>query len=168
MDLSSTDLATLKAAILADPVLAALPSGTASAITIAKAFNADVAPVEKAWRSQMPAQDLDEASDITAFDGLSAGKRDAWMLFLAYAPRDFTRNKVRKVVTDIWGASNAANTVAFAIYSAATRNITRAEKLFGGSATATEGSGAGVVTAKRLSREGEITPAQVEAALLSS
>lgn len=164
MALNSSQLAALKAAILADPALAALPISTASAITIADAFNAPATPAQTAWRTELTALDLDEASDISAFDALSAGKRDAWALFLQYAPRDFSRNKNRKVVRDVWGNSTSNTTVAFSIYSAATRPVTRAEQLLGGTGTASEGSGTGTVTAKKLSWQGEVTSNEVEAA----
>lgn len=50
----------------------------------------------------------DDAPDYSTFDSLAAGKRDSWGFFLQNT-RDFTRNKTRKWITDIWGPANAAS-----------------------------------------------------------
>ena len=113
----------------------------------------------------MQARDIFVASDLTVFDSLSAGKRDAWNLFLNYAPHDFSKNEWRRVIRDVWGQSSSNVTVAFAVYTACTRDITRAEKLLGGNATASEGTGTGVVTAKRLSWSGLLTQDDVNRAM---
>jgi len=81
-----------------------------------------------------------------------AGKRDAWAMFLRYAPRDMSKGRNRKVVTDVWGTATAAS-VAESVLNAATRKITRGENYLGGSTTV----GTGTVTARNLSWEGSIT-----------
>ena len=80
-----------------------------------------------AWNPSMEARDLFEAGDVTKFDGLTAGKRDAWQLVLDFAPIDFARNKMRAAVKDIWG-----NTDSVAVLQSCTRKATNAENYLGG------------------------------------
>lgn len=61
-----------------------------------------------AWRKDVTSRDLFEAMDVTKFDALTAGKRDAWRLMLDFQPIDFTRQKNRKAIADIWGNTDAA------------------------------------------------------------
>lgn len=167
MALENAQLVALKAAILAetDPAFVAWRASGAEG-AMADFLNSPASPAVLVWRNDVSALDLDEASNYAVFDAVVAGKRDAWALFLQYAPRDFTRNKVRKVVEDVWGNSNSASTTAFAIYTAATRAATRAEVILGGAATATEGTGAGAVTARRLSWTGRLSSQDVHDALM--
>lgn len=166
MPLTNSQLQTLKADIDAntDPTFVTYRTAGATGL-MADWYNAPQSPAETAWMSAADRRTIDSAPSYAAFDSIVAGKRDAWSLFLDGAPRDFTTNKARKVVTDVWGASSSNSTEAFAIYSAVTRNITRAEKLLGGTNTATEGSGTGTVTAKRLNWEGSISSEDVIRAL---
>jgi hypothetical protein len=157
--LTDTQLATLKAAILASPdnaitSLAAIRDDTTLTIELNSKYN----PTTKAWITSQPSSESDDAPDYTVFDGLTAGKRDSWALFLAY-PRDFTRSKVRKWVTDIWGAATAASS-SEAILQTATRNITKFEFMFGVTASTT-----GTVTGGKLTLEGPVTMQDVGAAL---
>lgn len=166
MPLTNAQLQTLAADIAAntDPTFVTYRTAGATGL-MADWYNAPQSPAETAWMSSADRRTIDGAPSYAAFDSVVAGKRDAWRMFVDGAPRDFTVNKARKLVTDVWGASNASNTESFAILTACTRSITRAEKLLGGTNTATEGSGTGTVTAKRLSWEGSITSDDVIAAL---
>lgn len=83
-----------------------------------------------AWRADIDGQALFEAMPITVFDGLSAGKREAWRLMIDQAqlnPLDFGRPNLRAAVRDIW-----ATQYGDAILTACRRKATRAELLFGG------------------------------------
>lgn len=161
MPLSNARLATLKAAILAetDPVFVALRDGQATP-AMADWYNEAASPAELAWGIAVDRRTIDEAATYTSFDSLAAGKRDLWRLFLDGAPRDMGRNKNRNVVTDVWGSATASS-IAEAVLQASTRNISRAEKLLGGTTTATTGT----VTAKRLAWEGPLQPGDVVDAL---
>jgi hypothetical protein len=160
MSLSSGQLTTLKAAILAntDPEFVAYRSG-GNAGLVAVYLNAQASPIEIAWNQDATRRELDEQANYATFDGLSAGKRDAWALFLAGFPRDMRKNKNRGAVTDVWGAATSG--ASLDIITASTRNITRAEKILGGAATKTTGS----VTALDLSWTGPLSPADVVDAL---
>lgn len=158
MALTTQQLTTLAAAIRAEPAVAAfLAAGDDG--SIAAYYNATATPTQLAWMTSVPSRTLDEGADYSAFDSVAAGKRDAWALFLQYAPRDMSKNKCRKVVTDVWG--NATNgSIAEAILQASTRQATRAEALFGGNSATT-----GTVTARKLSWEGRLTDTDVGMAL---
>lgn len=108
-----------------------------------------------AWQSAMTNRLLFEAGDVTKFDGLSAGKRDSWKMLLDFAPIDFSRNKMRKAVKDIWG-----NTDSVAVLQSCTRKATNGEKYLGGTA-ATENT----VTAWKLSVPGQISMNDISNAL---
>lgn len=93
---------------------------------------------------------LFEAMTITNFDNLTAGKRDAWTLMLENTPIDFSRNKNRNAVDDIWGA-NAAGVLNNLI-----RKATRAEQILGGN-NATNST----VSGWKLNWTGTVTRAEV-------
>jgi len=111
-----------------------------------------------AWDETVSRRDLFEAMNITQFDALSAGKRDAWRLLMEQTgqeQQDFGRAKLRAAVRDVWSAAQAD-----AILSACIRKATRAEMVFGG---ATEASGS--VSALDLDVEIVLTSADVSGAL---
>jgi hypothetical protein len=94
----------------------------------------NVATSTKAWREAVPGKEVFEAMNLTAYDGLSAGKRDAWALILGFSPLDFSRNKIRAAVNDVWGATDRD-----AILNAVTEFASRFEMLFGGNSATTGG-----------------------------
>jgi hypothetical protein len=122
--------------------------------------NAAAAGPVKAWSTSALAQDIDEACDWTQFDTIQAGKRDSWGFFLALPTRDFTKNKVRKWVTDVWG--NATGSLpAVAILQAATFNASNAENILGGTTRTT-----GDVSALELNWTGTIVREDLSLALI--
>lgn len=158
MALSAQQLSAFAAAIRLEPAVSAfLTAGDDG--SIAAYYNAPAAPTQLAWLTGVAARTLDEGADYSAFDSVAAGKRDAWALFLQYAPRDMSKNKNRKTVTDVWGNAVAGSTAA-AILNACTRKATRAEVLFGGNVAST-----GDVSATKLNWEGFITNDDVVRAL---
>ena len=157
MQLDNSQLATLKAAILSE-TNAAFVTLRNSGATGAMADWYNVASNTDAWRSNVPAIESDDAPDYSTFDALAAGKRDSWTLFLGFS-RDFTRNKVRKWVTDVWGpaiaSSNAEN-----ILKAGVEKARRGEVVFGGNVTST-----GTVSATNRTLVGTISNENVVSAL---
>ena len=127
MALSTTQLATLKAAIIADPVAGPI---RAAGDTVSLLAWCNGASATRAWRASVPPQDSDEAPDYTLFDAIVAGKRASWGFFLGF-PRDFTRAKVRRWVTDVWGAAIAGSS-SEAILLAGTAFATNAQLALGG------------------------------------
>lgn len=80
-----------------------------------------------AWIANCDRRTLFEAMDIAKFDGLTAGKRDAWRMMMENAPLDFGRNKLRTAVQDAWGTQDSV-----AVLSALREKATRAESYIGG------------------------------------
>lgn len=137
-----------------DPaVVAALPLRNDGQIQ--EWYNVEADPVTKAWKSSVSANELFEETDLTLYDGLTAGKRDAWGLMLSYAPIDFTRARFRKAVQDAWGNTNSVD-----ILKAVRRNATRYELVFGGTESTTN-----TVTAVKLDLEGQASVADISTAL---
>lgn len=104
-------------------------------------LNAAAAGPVLAWRTQVQPQDSDEAATYTTYDTLAAGKRDSWVIFLKFT-RNFSRNKVRSWITDVWGGATGGS-VAEAILQAGTESATWAQNAIGGT-----DKGTGTVTAK--------------------
>lgn len=93
-----------------------------------------------AWNVNVQPQTSDEAATYTTYDTLTQGKRDSWRIFLLFA-RNFSKNRIRNWVTDVWGAATAGS-VAEAILQGATESATFAQNAIGGTARTT-----GTVTA---------------------
>jgi hypothetical protein len=104
-------------------------------ISVLAWLNADRTPAVLAWRTAVTPQEADEAANYTTFDSLTAGKRDSWRLFLGYS-RDYSRNRVRTWVTDVWGAATAAS-VAEAVLQAGTANAKNVQVAVGGTVRTT-------------------------------
>lgn len=142
---------------------AALRAETDQTVVAAMAIRNDVAlrdwcngaSAVNAWNEAMGARELFEATDVTKFDGLTAGKRDAWRLLLEFAPIDFTRQKLRKAVQDAWG-----NTDSVAVLQDCRRKATRGEAYLGGNDATTN-----TVTAKKLNYTGSVSLDDVSNAL---
>jgi hypothetical protein len=136
----------------ADPaIVAALPTRVDS--VIATWYNA--ASTSKAWVSSMTGADLFGAMDVTKFDSLTAGKRDAWRLMLDFAPIDCTRNANRKAILDVWGATDSVS-----VLNSCTRTATKAEEVLGGNSATTN-----TVSALKLNWEGTLSVDDVSRAL---
>jgi hypothetical protein len=144
-------LATLKTAIIADAT--AGPMRNAGDTVGLLAWCNGVSAV-LAWLPSVQPQVADEAATYTAFDGIVAGKRDSWRIFLMF-PRDFSKNKIRNWITDVWGNSTAGS-IAEAILQAGTQLATNAQAALGGT-TRTTGS----VAALSLNFTGLVSQADV-------
>lgn len=108
-----------------------------------------------AWNTSVAGTDLFEASDVTKFDGLTAGKRDAWRMMLDFAPIDMSKLKNRKAVQDVWG-----NTDSVAVLQDMRRKATRGEAYLGGTSATTN-----TVTAIKLNYVGSLSIDDIATAL---
>lgn len=153
---------------LQQQLAAAIRANTSPAIVAAVAARNDDAirdhynglSATACWRADIDGSALFEATPITNFDGLTAGKRDAWRLLIEQArvePIDFGRPKLRAAVRDIWPTAQGD-----AILLACTRKATIGELVFGG---AVESSGA--VSATDLAVEIVLTSYDISTALNS-
>lgn len=132
--LDSDQLVTLKAHIVAntDPaVMAAF--AIRNDIELARLYNLPSATI--AWRKAATRQDIFEAMDLTLYDSVVPGKRDAWRMLMDNAPIDFGRNQMRKAVTDVWSQQTANQRDA--LLTGLTEFATVAEVALGGSVKTT-------------------------------
>ena len=151
MALTNAQKALVKTYILADPVLSTKVSGPGTDYGfIAATLSSAASPAVKAWKTAVPPTDSDDAVDYSTFDSIVAGKRDSWGFFLAF-PRDFTRSKVRKWITDVFGNATA-NSNAEAVLLAGTENAKLVETIIGGTSRNT-----GTVTALDRSFQGTVS-----------
>jgi hypothetical protein len=85
-----------------------------------------------AWLASADRRTLFEAIDVTKFDALTAGKRDAFKLMMDNAPLDFGRNKMRSALVDVWGATDSV-----AVLTALREKATRCQMYVGGTSRTT-------------------------------
>lgn len=148
--LNATQITALRTAVAAEPTLAAARQN-GNDYEIAAWLNA--ASATDAWRVAVDPADSDEAADWTKFDNITQqGKRESFGFFLART-RDFSKNKVRKWITDVWGDSAEAK----AILQAGVEKATRAQAVVGGTVRVT-GSGGNAVSALDRDFIGTISP----------
>lgn len=150
--LTPAQIQTLKAWVAASTDPAIVDARTRGATyDLSLLLSAVASPVVKAWRVDVDAQALDEGADYSAYDGVQAGKRDAWAMFLQYAPRDMAKNRNRKTVTDVWGAATAGSN-AEDILNGCVENAKVVEVVIGGSVAST-----GTVSALKRDFVGSVT-----------
>jgi hypothetical protein len=109
-----------------------------------------------AWRIAVSRNDLFEQMPIATYDGLSAGKRQAWQVMLDCAPVDFSLANMRKGVLDMWAATDANAILA----TACVEKTLNGEVVFGG-----ESKTSGTVTAIKRNYIGIISLNDVSNAL---
>ena len=161
--LTTAQLQTLKAAILAETDPAFVAARTNGQTPLMTAFlNEDKSPSVKAWRTDVPPEVSDEATPWANFDTITqAGKRDSWLHAFMRYPRDYSKGSIRKWITDVWGNATAGSNAATILTDAGLRNVTRAESILGGVATATTGT----VVAIKLGWEGPLNDSDIGQAL---
>ena len=130
--MTPAQLATLKAAIIADPTAGPI---RAAGDTASLGAWCNGASSTLAWRTSVPAQDSDEAATYTTYDSLVQGKRDSWAIFLMFS-RNFTKAKIRNWIVDVWGAATASS-IAEAILQSGTEFATNAQVALGGTTRTT-------------------------------
>jgi hypothetical protein len=135
MALTTTQKQTLAAALRAetDPTIAGPTGALAIRNDVAIAAWCNGAhPSQKAWKAIASRRDLFEAMQVTKFDGITQGKRDAYVVMMDNTPIDFGRNAMRSAVVDVWG-----NTDSVAVLTALTESATRGEVYIGGTSKTT-------------------------------
>ena len=147
-------LQTLAAAIRAETNQACVDAlAIRNDVAMEQWINSDSA--QSAWNPAMTGVDMFEVTDVTKFDGLVAGKREAWRLMLDFAPINFGKQKFRKAVTDAWGTTDSKS-----ILTACTRPATNGEAYLGGT-TVTENT----ISAWKLRFPGNIPISEISNAL---
>lgn len=149
---------TLRAAILAEPALAASVA-VRDDVTIANYCNAKASPVQKVWKTSYSGQEMFEAAAMTDYIARSAPERQAFDLMVAVGSMDPSKVKIRSAIADIFsGASNNGSRAA--ILNDMTRDATWAEQKLGGADVSTSG-----VVAWKLSWDGLLTAFEISALL---
>lgn len=137
MPLTNAQLTTLKASILADPVLTALPNTSDGAFEIAEVYALVAAPDFWVWRTSVPQAEIVGAPSPdattwswTTYIGRSQGERDGWReMFTDTGSINFALSNVRQGFVDIFsGAGGAAQRTH--LLAIGRRKANRAEKLF--------------------------------------
>lgn len=149
---------TLRAAILAEPALAA-DVAIRNDPAIAAYCNAAANPVQLAWKTAYSGKELFEAALLTEYIARSAGERQALDLMINVGVLDASKAKVRAAIADVFsGVSNS--TSRGIILNDMTRKATWAEQKLGGADATTSG-----VTAWKLSWDGVVTPFEISTLL---
>lgn len=123
--MTPAQLAALKADILADPVLAAIPAGTDGAFAIADAYNLPVAFI--VWKNSVQASEIMANGFFwTAVDSLTVGKARIWDWMTRYGSFNPSKANVRQGLADCFGGASQMVT---GILPHCKRQASRIEKL---------------------------------------
>jgi hypothetical protein len=127
--LTAAQLLTLKADILADPVLAAQPMNDDGHFAIAAAYNLAASPVWRVWKSSVTTADCKDVVNWTEYIGRSVGERGAFEFLLSNGTINPSRSNVRQGIADMFSGAQGQVT-RLALLALGKRDATRAEKLF--------------------------------------
>lgn len=177
MNLTNTQLSTLKASILADPVLSLIPRTADGNVAIASAYNLAATPDFWVWRTSVSRDELLGTTSVdgtvfawtgTGFITRAQGERDAFAaIFNSGAFVNASLVNVRQAFADIFsGATPPAPANRTHLLTVARRKATRGEKLYatGAGTTASPALMAVGVTNGLGTAEGPITPQNIEGA----
>ena len=158
--LTTTQLATLKAAILADPVLAAYPNNSDGSYAIADLLKLPAAPEYIVWKNSVSQDEImQNGFDWVRVDNLSVGKARIWewMFKNSSATMNPSKLNVRAGIDEAWKGTAADLAVRAAVYVHCKRPANRLEKIFA--------TGAGTdASPSVMAVEGEISYQEVDAA----
>lgn len=161
MALTQAQLTTLKADILADPVLNAKPMNSDGAFDIAKAYNTQASPNFTVWKSNVTINDVGKAFNGTELAGLTTGNQTRLQTLAQYLAGGVNPSIIgnRQFFDDVFSGAGGTNTRAnlLALWK---RLATRGEKLFA------TGTGSDAVPATP-TFEGQISYQDVEQARAS-
>ena len=139
--LTTSQLATLRADIIADGTLNAQPNNSDGNSVIAAAYNLNAVPDFWVWRTSVPKSEMTNSVSVdattfswtgTGFITRSVGERDAWReLFGEGGVCNPSLANVRQAFSDIFsGATAPAPANRTHLTTVARRKATRGEKLF--------------------------------------
>lgn len=133
MTLTTSQMATLKADILADASLASIPPGADGAVAIAGIYNQIVVPAHTVWRTSVSRDELQQldAFDWAQVDNLSVGKARIWdWMFMRGAEINASKANVRAGIAACFTGSVPLTAIQTAVLTACKRSASRVEKLF--------------------------------------
>jgi hypothetical protein len=128
--LTQQQLATLKAAILADPVMAAKPMNGDGDWEIAALFNVAASPAFYVWKSSVQVSEImANGFDWTRVDNLTIGKARIWEWMVAVGTINPAQTNVRTGVLAVFSVAGDT-AMRLAIFGHCQRPATVFEKLF--------------------------------------
>jgi hypothetical protein len=163
MSLSTAQLPALKADILADPTLNALPNNSDGAFDIAKVYNLAASPAFWVFRSRVPHQDVVDATSFSDLANITALNNSRYTTIMGISPNGIVPSVDRRdAFEDIFsGAAGATTRVKLGTAGTAWKHqAKRGEKLY---ADTSGGNGANATPAA-LVFEGDITTQDVQEA----
>lgn len=129
--LTQSQLATLKAYILAQPEFSGLAPDTGGAWTIADALNQPASPEWFVWRTSVDPQEImANGMDWTRVDNLSVGKARIWEWLSKLGTINPSKLNIRAGIDATWVGTTADLAVRAMVYTHCKRSATRLEKLF--------------------------------------
>jgi len=161
MSLTPTQLQTLKAAILADPVLNAYPNTVDGAYDMAIFLDQPATPDFIVWRTAVdPDEVMKNGMDWTRVDNLSVGKARIWEWMSRLGTFNPSKTNIRAGIDAAWQGTAADLAVRAVVYTHCKRLATKAEKIL---ATGTGSDASPAVTGY----EGRLNYQDVERARLA-
>jgi hypothetical protein len=131
MSLSPAQLATLKATILADPVLNAYPQNSDGAYNMAIFLDQPATPDFIVWKTSVdPDEVMKNGMDWTRVDNLSVGKARIWDWMSRLGTFNPSKTNIRAGIDAAWVGTAADLAVRAMVYTHCKRLATKAEKLF--------------------------------------
>jgi hypothetical protein len=117
MALTPAQLATLKAAIVADSELNAFPMNSDGAFAIAAALNQIASPEWIVWRTNVTRREvLQNGFDWTRLDNLSVGKARVWSDIFVDGEMNPSKPNVRAGIESVWVGTTADLAVRASVY----------------------------------------------------
>jgi hypothetical protein len=138
--LTAPQLATLKAAILADPVLSAFPNNDDGHFGVAAELNKDASPVFFVWRTSITSLEImQNGFDWARVDNLTVGKARIWDWMMRTGTLNPSLANVRAGVLAVFGVA-ADLATRQAVFNHFQRPASRFEQLYasGSGATSTD------------------------------
>lgn len=130
MSLTTEQLQALKADILADPVLAAMPNTLSAATDIADIYNALASPDFVVWKTSVNPDDImRNGMDWTRVDNLSVGKARIWDWLTRLGSFNPAKANIRAGINAAWVGTAQDLTVRAMVYTHCKRPAARIEKL---------------------------------------
>jgi len=129
--LTTQQAATLKAFILADPVLSTFPMNSDGSYAIADLLNKPAAPAFIVWKTDVSIDEImRNGMDWARVDNLSVGKARIWDWLGRLGVINAAKTNVRAGIDAAWVGTAADLAVRAAIYVHCKRSATVLEKLF--------------------------------------
>lgn len=123
----------VRADVLADPALSALPPSSDAINKIIAAYSVDAAPACTVWRTKVTQDEIEQNGfDWIQVDNLTAGKARIWDWMFNSQDRSINPSKlnVRLGIDETWKGTAAMLAVRTAVYLHLKRPANRLEKLF--------------------------------------